>query len=409
VFDRAVSPVIAGYAEFVQLLPALAAQHHSHQDGLYTRALEVASRALDYRRGQILPRGAAPEVIGAQAHRWTYAVFVAALLHDVGHALAGLRVLIRGEQGGLEPWAPLAGSMLACGAVYYRLELPGSAVMQGAPYAGLPMWLLNQVVPPSVLDWLAADPGLMRELTAFLSGDPSARAGAISGLVLRAAIELGRCELKPDGSDDSAVEVTAPATTPVDVDSENVADDLAATTVAADVPGLLYPETEYLEDVEEHSSGTALESRMAEPWVAQAPPAARRFIAWVQRGLSDGTLRVNVADALVHFVDEGMLLVSPRIFREFADRYGAVGHVGALVGAVGEPDIGLFIQRQVLRAGWHLRTDQGVNFLTYQVMHGKRAVSRLSGVVIPNPVRFIDPVPPVNPLLVRLVVEPGAA
>lgn len=406
VFDRAVSPVIAGYAEFVQLLPALAAQHHSHQGGLYVQALEVASRALDYRRGQILPHGAAPEVIGAQAHRWTYAVFVAALLHDVGKTLAGLRVLIRGEQGVLEPWAPLVGSMLACGAVYYRLDLPGNAATQSALYAGLPLSLLNQVVPPSVLDWLAADPGLMRELTAFLSGYPAARAGAISGLVLRAAAELGSCELELDGRDDSPEVV--PGTTPADVDSENVIDDLGA-TVAADVPGLPDPETEYLEDVEEHSSGPALESRMAEPWVAQAPPAARRFIEWVQRGLSGGTLRVNVAGALVHFVDEGMLLVSPRIFREFADRHGALGHGGDLAGAAGEPDIGLFIQRQVLRAGWHLRTDQGVNFLSYQVMRGKRAVSRLSGVVIPNPVRFVDPVPPVNPLLVRWDVEPGAA
>lgn len=407
VFDRAVSPVIAGYAEFVQLLPALAAQYHSHQGGLYVQALKVASRALDYRRGQILPRGAAPEVIGAQAHRWTYAVFVAALLHDVGHALAGLHILIRGDRGVFEPWAPLAGPMFACGAVYYRLELPGDAATQSALYAGVPLSLLNQLVPPSVLDWLAADPGLMRELTALLSGDPSARAGAISGLVLRAAAELGCCELKPDGRNDSAVEASAPATTPVDVDSENVADDLAATTVAVDVPGLPDPETEYLEDVEEHSSETALESRMAEPWVAQAPPAARRFIEWVRRGLSGGTLRVNVASALVHFVDEGMLLVSPRIFREFAERYGEDGSGSALACAAGEPDIGLYIQRQVLRAGWHLRTDQGVNFLTYKVMRGKRVVSRLSGVVIPNPARFVDPVPPVNPLLVRLVVEPG--
>lgn len=409
VFDRAVSPVIAGYAEFVQLLPALAAQHHSHQDGLYVQALKVASRALDYRRGQILPRGAAPEVIGAQAHRWTYAVFVAALLHDVGKTLAGQPVMIRDGQGVFQPWDPLAGSMFACGAVHYRLELPGNAATQSSLYAGLPMSLLNQVVPPSVLDWLAADPELMRELTAFLSGDPSARAGAISGLVLRAAVELGRCELKPDGRNDSAVEESASATTSVDVDSENVTDDLAATTVAADDPGLTNPETEYLEDVEEYSSGTALESRMLEPWVAEATPAARRFIDWLQRGLSGGTLRVNVAGALVHFVDDGMLLVSPRIFREFAERYGEDGNGGALTCAAGEPDIGLFIQRQVLRAGWHLRTDQGVNFLTYQVMRGKRVVSRLSGVVIPKPVRFVDPVPPVNPLLVRLAVEPGAA
>lgn len=408
VFDRAVSPVIAGYAEFVQLLPALASQHHDHQGGLYVQALEVASRTLDYRRGQILPRGAAPEIIGAQAHRWTYAVFVAALLHDVGHALAGLRVLIRGEQGVLEQWAPLAGSMFACGASYYRVELPGNAATQGALYASLSLSLLDCIVPPTVRDWLAADPGLMRELTAFLSGDPSVRAGAISGLVLRAAADLRCAELKYDGRDDPPVEESVPGATPVDVNPE--VDDHAATpatTVVRDVPGLPDQETEYLEDIDEGRSGAVLQSLMANPEVKQVPAAARRFIEWVQQGISSGTLRVNVAGALVHFVDEGMLLVSPRIFREFAERYGEDGSGSALACAAGEPDIGLFIQRQVLQAGRHLRTDQGVNFLTYQVMRGKRAVSRLSGVVIPKPARFVDPVPPVNPLLVRLVVEPG--
>ena len=33
-------------------------------------------------------------------------------------------------------------------------------------------------------------------------------------------------------------------------------------------------------------------------------------MAWLQQGLADGTLPVNVAGALVHFVPEGMLLVS---------------------------------------------------------------------------------------------------
>lgn len=409
VFDRAVSPVIAGYAEFVQLLPALASQHHCHQGGLYEQALQVASRALDYRRGQILPRGSVPEVIGAQAHRWTYAVFVAALLHDTGHVLAGLRVLIRGKQGVFEPWDPLAGSMFACGAVYYRVELPGSAATQSVLYAGLPMSLLNQVVSPSVLEWLAADPGLMRELIAFLSGEPSVRTGVLASLALRAAAELGRCELKPDGGADLPDERAVPGTTPTDVDSDHVPDDHASATWAADVPRFSDPETEYLEDVEEYGSGPALESRMAEPWMAQAPAAACHFINWLQRGLYAGTLRFNVAGALVHFVDEGLLLVSPRIFREFAEQYAEDGSGSALVCAAGEPDIGKLIQRQFLRARWHLRTEQGVNFLTYQVMHGKRAVSRLSGVVIPNPVRFVDPVPPVNPLLVRLNVEPGVA
>jgi len=43
------------------------------------------------------------------------------------------------------------------------------------------------------------------------------------------------------------------------------------------------------------------------------------------------------------------------------------------------------------------------------VMRGERAVSQLSGVVIPSPERFIAPVPAVNPVLVRLPAKAGEA
>jgi hypothetical protein len=110
----------------------------------------------------------------------------------------------------------------------------------------------------------------------------------------------------------------------------------------------------------------------------------------------------------VHFVEEGMLLVSPRIFREFATHFGEDGSRGP-ANVPGESDVGKSIQRQVLRAGWHLRTDKGVNILTYQVMRGARAVSRLSGVVFRDPARFVKSVPRINPLLVRLREEQADA
>jgi hypothetical protein len=154
VFEPVVRPVIEGYAAYLHGLPATESRPQAHSGARsgarFTHALQVGSRALDFRRGQILPQGAAPEVIGAQAHRWTYAVFVAALLHDT------------------------------------RQE-------------GLAEELLNRCVPPLVLEWLAADPALMRELVAFLSGDDSAPAGAISELVRRAAGQSPSRDLRPSG------------------------------------------------------------------------------------------------------------------------------------------------------------------------------------------------------------------
>lgn len=348
VFERAVTPVIEGYAEFVQLLPA-AESPCVVPDELFTRALDVASRALDYRRGQILPRGAAPEAIGAQAHRWTYAVFVAALL-------SGVR---------------------------------GSKSDQAEGHTAQ---FLDRFVPPSVLGWLAEDPALMRELLAFLSEADWAQVGAISELVLRAATEAGSRDLAPHSRRDPTAQEMAAPNTPGDVNA-------GAATIATDESALPDEEPEYLEDVGEAHGAPVRTVPVTDPAIAQAPDTAHRFMAWLQQGLADGTIRVNQAGALVHFVDEGMLLVSPRIFREFAKHFGEDG--GSPANALGEPDIGKSIQRQVLRAGWHLRADKGVNILTYQVMRGNRAASRLSGVVIPNPARFVDPVPPVNPLLVR--------
>jgi hypothetical protein len=364
VFERAVRPVIEGYAQFVQLPSTSESRQHGNPDELFSRALDVASRALDYRRGQILPRGAAPEVIGAQAHRWTYAVFAAALL---------------------------------CGVGKNSLDTPGSFAAQ----------LLDRFVPPSVLEWLAADPALMRELLAFLSEVNSAQAGAISELVLRAVAESGSGDLLQRGRADPTVQLAAPAVNPRDVKAEpgpapvlNVTlaaqpDTAATTTNESAAPN---EETAYLDDVDDRRSGPAGQLRTADPVLAQASASARRFMAWLQQGFADGTLRVNEAGALVHFVAEGMLLVSPRIFREFAKRFGEYGD-GAPANAPAEQDIGKFIQRQVLRADWHLRSGKGVNILTYQVMRGDRAVSRLSGVVIRNPARFVKSLPPVNPLL----------
>jgi hypothetical protein len=283
--------------------------------------------------------------------------------------------------------------MSACRAVSYRVEFLESEAMQDELPGSLPVQLLNRFVPPLVLEWLADDAELFRELIAFLAGDNSARTGAISELVLRAAAQSGSRDLLAQGRPDP---------------TEPVAVQPYAATAATDESALPDREAEYLEDVDESERGRAHHARPADPGLARVPEAARRFIGWLQQGLSEGTLRFNEAGALVHFVDEGMLLVSPRIFREFATRFGENGDCAA-PDASGEPDNGKSIQRELLRAGWHVRADKGVNILTYQLIRGNRAVSRLSGVIIRNPSQFVDPVPPVNPLLVRLPDTSGDA
>jgi hypothetical protein len=346
VFERAVGPVLERYATFVQLLQAGESTPLSDPDGVFARALERGSCALDYRRGQMLPRGAAPEVIGAHVHRWTYAVFVAALLCDV-----------RGHMA----------------------NRPGSAQVH----------LLEELVPASVLEWLAEDPALLHELRAFVAGDAAATAGALGALVLRAARESG----SPDRLSPADLDLASP---PSAARSTSVAGDVKPALAATD-RALGQAPTELLEDSEAAQGKVGENLRIECRGVAPAPESARRFMMWLRQGLADGSLRANQAGALVHFVDEGMLLVSPRIFQAFATRLKQ----GDAMNAPGEADTGKDIQREILRAGWHVRADKGVNILSYRVMRGDRASARLCGVVIADPARFIDGVYPVNPLLVR--------
>jgi len=317
-FALAARPLIDGYAEFVQLRPIPGSGRYGGPGGQLQRGLVTALRALDHRRGQILPRNAPPETLGALAHRWTYAVLAAALLRDVGS----------------EPSTDAAG----------RFE----------------GW-----VPGLIQRWLGEDAALVAELRAVLTGaaDPSS---AIAELVKRAATGA-----RP------ATAVSVPPDAP---------EPQSSAAEATSEPTLATPEgsgPEFLDGVDDTGS-----------------ERARRFMAWVKQGVADGTLPVNVRGALVHRVEDGLLLASPGIFRAFVRREGT--------GRDEPRDAAKRLQREVLRAGWHLRTDGGVNLHGYAWRHDGGQDVRIHGVVILAPARFVDPLPPVNPALVHVAHSAAA-
>jgi hypothetical protein len=310
-FALAARPLIDGYAEFVQLRPIPGSSRYGGPGGQLQRGLVTALRALDHRRGQILPRNAPPEILGALAHRWTYAVFAAALLRDVGGGPSDDRVRM------FERW-----------------------------------------VPPIVQAWLDEHPPLIAELRAVLAGRADA-SSAIAELVERAvtgARPLVEATLPPAQTESIAGAVESSVET-------------APFASEADGP-------EFLDGVD-----------------AAGAERPRRFMEWVRQGIADGNLPVNVRGALVHGVEDGLLLASPAIFRAF------IRHEGA--GQAEPADAAKRLQREVLRTGWNLRTD-GVNLHGYAWRQDGRAAARIHGIVILSPGRFFDPVPAINPALVRV-------
>lgn len=184
-FDGGVLPLVNAYAEFVQLLPALTPRRGEEAGGLLLHGVEAALAALDFRRGQILPRGAAPEAIGAQHYRWTYAVLVAALLHEIERPFSGLRVFARRADREPELWLPMAGSLGPRAGSSYRWECVASPV-DDASTGKLALFLFDRFVPLGMIEWLSVDAQLVRELLNHLGGEPAAEHGALRGLASRA-------------------------------------------------------------------------------------------------------------------------------------------------------------------------------------------------------------------------------
>lgn len=440
-FQRSVPPLVHAYAEFVQQLPAFQSQRHAQPGGLLIRALEKVDFALIFRRGQILPRGAAPEDIMRLEHRWTYAVFVAALLHDIGRLVVDLRVTLYGlDSKGPKLWTPLSGSMGDCGATQYRVDVASKGERAEQLHGKLPLVLFQRWVPADILQWLTTDRALISELMVTLAGDETCGSGAIKSLVLRAEAELVKRNgslgsRKGAASADGPQQVATPdsADDPTGVKEEIAA--VEGTALASGhgdnldrSNGPPHDSEEYLDDVEDiaddgksQSAANNIESTAPRPRLlapvapalpipspsgsqeAKAPPeAALRFMSWLQAGLADGTLTFNRAGAMVHFVSEGMLLVSPRIFQHFAHAFGEDGRGEVSAAYREKKDLGMVIQKQLLKAGWHRRGESGINILPYQVLRAGKPAAPISGVVIANPERFVNLVPPANSHVVRL-------
>jgi len=177
--------VLERYAGFVQRLPASEAHHHAGLGGMLDHGLEVTLQALLIRRGKLLPVGAEPEQIGKVHDLWTYAVFTAALLHDIGKPAVDQEVMLFDAAGRtLGPWDPWSGPMSRTAhchgyAVSYRCGRRHRFHERATPL------LVHHIVPDRGLAWLASDQGLFAAWLATISGDMDA-AGPLGEIIQQA-------------------------------------------------------------------------------------------------------------------------------------------------------------------------------------------------------------------------------
>jgi len=182
-------PVVQRFCEFAQLLPASESHHHAQPGGLMIHTLEMCSYALTIRQGYKLPAADSPEDQVQKQALWSYAVFLAALLHDIGKPISDVLVQLYGADPhhGLGQWQALSGPMnLVPGATHYEVDFPESGQRNYRAHQRLAAVLLHAMVPPGTMHWLSSDPTLLPALIGFLDDHGTPQSALIKEIVQKA-------------------------------------------------------------------------------------------------------------------------------------------------------------------------------------------------------------------------------
>ncbi len=264
---------LAGFAQNLPLAENLSAS-------ILDAALQRAVGALSRRRGYLLPKGAASEIIAKKADLWTYAVFTAAILPAL-HEVLKHRVWLY-DSAALEIglWEPWRGSMVECAGWYSVADAGGTEEHHLPPYV-VPM-LADVVLPEEGLAWLWTDREVICHWLRTIAGDRKT-ANVLFEIVDPPQTKHGR----------------EPAIRLVSGNAEDTVDDAEASE------SRMVPEP--------------IDLPRAKPKRNKKPSAGHdKFLLWLKAGFADGMLGVNKRGAEIHIVPEGLFLATPDIFKSFA-------------------------------------------------------------------------------------------
>lgn len=167
-FDRYYLYAIRNFARFVQLLPASEVHHHAGPGGMLTHTLEVCVNALKIRRSYLLSESGGAEEIAAKQDLWTYAVFLAALCHDLAKVAVDQTVTIYDLEHQSKSWSPWDSFLDEQGA-WYSTEFQRGRQYRLHEKASL--LLVHRIIPSYALNWLSGDRHIFAQWLACVSGD----------------------------------------------------------------------------------------------------------------------------------------------------------------------------------------------------------------------------------------------
>lgn len=226
------------------------------------------------------------------------------------------------------------------------------------------IWRATVALP----DW-EQELSLLRVKTALIWPDASARPSVLDGTVTYSETPASNSE--PDASQPA---VSASKEAVPDHNASHVP--LAASPDVPALPDLVLPpvtDPEIVEELDANNRTTTVNA--SEPdapevdndnTVPNTEPDG--FLAWLREGIQSGTFEINTRDALFHVVPEGLLMVSPLVFKKYA----------------GQTHDWSKVQAKFFKSRLHRRTAERTNIIRYKIQ-GKRRAAVIKGVLVPNP------------------------
>ena len=161
---------LTNLAEYIQELPASEAHHHSGRGGLLAHTMETALNALRIRRGKLLPPNSDAETVTRFKDVWTYAVFTAALGHDLGKPITDMSIeLFDKKNSKLCSWSPFKGPMSTYQDAHaYKIQYLRNRVY--ASHERASALYIHHIFPVVGLEWIANNPEVFYYWTNLLTG-----------------------------------------------------------------------------------------------------------------------------------------------------------------------------------------------------------------------------------------------
>lgn len=189
-FDRLIGAALTNAAEWVHILPATRAEHHSESAGLLRLALETGCLAFRRADGKFLAGPKSTDIHYRERDRvWRYVAFLGGLLRPLGRSTTHLAVVSseghkwNALQESLWSWLRRANSR--------QVDIIWRNGTDGRPTSAASVWLASRMIPAGALKYLYdCDDSIPEALLRLVNGERTGRLCEIIEESYQSAIDL---------------------------------------------------------------------------------------------------------------------------------------------------------------------------------------------------------------------------